>query len=583
MVDPVVVRLGPEVHPLYPPPKEFEHIWTGGGLHAHQYLALATKEKVGRIHAPTATGKSRAASFFAVSQYHLGNSNVVQSTFAYPTNLLTSQQYERGIIEGLIDGLGYRNLRQDKWQPSTLENTSIPYQRLDMPEGGELKVAKLTGADLAKMLETSRAYTGKADLLEDFLGWLNESHNFLVVSPDLVAYAAHEQYGSSSFYYHSSVKRRVHNLLRGRTLILDEYHQYDFFTLINLERLVNDDALKPDRVMLLSATKRGEFFPSVPEGFPGISLPEPSGFRTASREIVVRFHFSELPEPEEPSQGLALYVHNSVVQNRSRCARLRSQGVKVVQWDGTRKDEPPTALGQEIHLVLGTSAIEVGLDLDADALRTEWSPHWMTPDQVTQRIGRIGRREGTDPAIAEVYVPGATDDLRHCLESLHGRRMNKTDLHEYLHSAVEKAPLRRENYVSNYYLGGEDVLVGQSLLDPGETLRYSFRPPGSQGLFLDRTETPPFLFLYEKVPIINRYNVRPPTPEDFTFVSNGWQRLCEGLNISLDSEFLIVVGERRQRDWLQTPSGRIEDLRKPKLRRFYVERRRREDASSMFI
>ncbi len=584
MVDPIIVDLEPEVHPLYPPPPEFQDMWVSGALHDHQYRALVTSERAGRIHAPTGTGKSRAASFFAVSPYHRGTAERIQATFAYPTNLLTNHQFEEGLVDGLVQNLGYRRIKRDAWRPDARDGPQVPYQRLAIPGGGELRIAKLTGVDMAGLLRGWREHRGKADFLQDFLDWLNQGHNFLVASPDLLAYAANERYGSSSMKYHEGVKRRLHSLLRGRTLVLDEYHHYDAFTLINLERLVGDAVLGPARLLLLSATRRLDFFHTIPGDIPGADLPKPMGARTASRHIRVEFHFSPTPAPRDPGSGLALYIHNSVVENRRRCSRLRDCGVRLVQWDGTRKDEPKGRLGLDIHLVLGTSSIEVGLDLDADTLVTEWSPSWMAPEQITQRIGRVGRREFGSTATALIHVPGATQYLREKLGEYHGKSLSKDGLHGLLCEASPSPPLRRENYISEYYPpGGQDQLVAKGLLEPGEELRYTFRPPGMQALFLDRSEDPPFLFPYDKAPIINRYEVTPPTPDDLSLLDEGWGRLCEGLHINLEEGFLIIRGERLQRGWLPETTGQLEDLRKKSVKRFYLARREQPGGSSIFL
>ncbi len=579
MAETVRITVEPEVLDLYPPPKSFEEIWNLGSVYSHQYAALTTESKVGRIHAPTATGKSRAAAFFAVSPFHLGKSDMIRATFAYPTNILTSQQFERSLIEGLVDNLRYKDKGKGEWRQSSTNNTTIPYRRLEIPEGGELRIAKLTGADVADILQDDAIHGGKADILQEFLDWLNQGHSFLVCSPDLIAYAVHEIYGSSSLYYHSTVKRRLHSLLRGRTFILDEYHQYDPFTLINLERLLlADENLAPDRILLLSATERKDYFPDIQNIIHAEKLPDPIDRRTASREIFVDFHFGEhIPEPELVNSGLTLFIHDSVIQNRSRSKHLRALGLPVIQWDGTRKDVvKDEELGLFYHLVMGTAAIEVGLDTDADCLITEWNPSWTTPDHTIQRIGRVGRRESPDPAQVKIYMPGALDVLSNKILKHHGQRMTKSQLNVLIYEASGNRSINRRDYVSNYFSKeSQETLADKNLLHSHEKLRYSFRPPGSQALFLDRTEGKPLPFLYGKAQILNRYDKRPPTPEDLASVNEGWKRLCNGLGLKLEEDFFVIIGERKQREWLRVPDGTIEDLKRPDMRKYYVERERR--------
>jgi hypothetical protein len=580
MAETVRITVEPEVLDLYHPPKAFERIWNLGSVYSHQYAALTTESRAGRIHAPTATGKSRAAAFFAVSPFHLGKSDLIKATFAYPTNILTSQQFERSLIEGLVENLRYKDKGKNEWRQSSTNNTTIPYRRLEIPEGGELRIAKLTGADVADILQDDAVHGGKADILQEFLDWLNQGHSFLVCSPDLIAYAVHEIYGSSSLYYHSTVKKRLHSLLRGRTFILDEYHQYDPFTLINLERLLADENLAPSRALLLSATERKDYFPDIQNIVRAEILPDPIDRRTASREIFVDFHFGEhIPEPESVNSGLTLFIHDSVIQNRSRSKRLRALGIPVVQWDGTRKDLVKNEeLGLFYHLIMGTAAIEVGLDTDADSLITEWNPSWTTPDRTIQRIGRVGRRESPDPAQVEIYMPGALDVLSNKISEHRGQRMTKNQLSALIHEVSVDQTINRRDYVSNYYFSteGQKILADRGLLHSHEKLRYSFRPPGSQALFLDRTEGEPFLFLYGRAQMLNRYDKRPPTPDDLAFVNEGWKRLCDGLGLRLEeNDFFVIIGEKKQREWLRVPDGTIEDLKRPDMRKYYVERQRR--------
>lgn len=466
----------------------------------------------------------------------------------------------------------------------------IPYTRLRTPNGEELRIAKLTGTDLSQILLVSTRLKKKADLLQDFLDWLNQGHNFLISSPDLLAYATHEQYGSVSKNYYMSVKRRVHSLLRGKTLILDEYHQYDPFTLINIENLLTDTNLSPERVLLLSATRRQDYFCTIPEIPVTDNMPAPVGEpRLASRKIQVNFHFkSDIPEPEETSTGLTLFIHNSVVQNRRRCARLRSQGVKIVQWDGTRKDNEQEELGKSIHLVLGTSAIEVGLDLDADTLFTEWNLRWMNPNQITQRIGRVGRRDGNTPATVNIYSNDALDREISKMLKYHNTSMTKTELNNKLNNILYEVchtrSLNRENYVSNYYNPeGITKLQRKRLLRPHEELLYHFRPPGTQALFLDKTEVDQRPFIYDKTPMLNRYETTHAMPDDVDELDMGWKALCEALHIDIEEDFLIIRGERQKREWLDSPSGDIKDLEKPNLKKYYIKMGRRGTDDSQII
>jgi len=373
--------------------------------------------------------------------------------------------------------------------------------------------------------------------------------------------------------------------LRGRTLILDEYHQYDPFTLINIEQLLADENLAPERILLLSATQRKEYFLNIPEIEPPSSMPESYDSRTASREIKIHFNFNaDMPEPKAPDEGLTLFIHNSVVQNRIRCAKLRNLGAKVVQWDGTRKDDEKEKLGKSIHLVMGTSAIEIGLDLNADTLNTEWNLRWMVPSQITQRIGRVGRRKGDVPATVNIYSQDALEMEIGKIHIHNEKIMTKDELNSILHDVCHVSMLNRDSYVSQYYHGdGKDKLVRRRLLQPNEDLQYSFRPPGTQALFLDKSEPDAKPFIYDKAPMINRYEILPSTPDDYESLDQGWKALCEALHINIEEDFKIICGTRDKRGWLDVPTGKLDDLKKPNIRKYYINKGNRNNEHSQFI
>ena len=574
MADSISITLRPEIHLLYPPPDEYENIWGSGLIQDHQYLALITSQDKGRIHAPTGAGKSRAAAFFAVSPFHRGTAGKISAIFAFPTNLLTKHQFEKGLIEGLIENLSYKYKGESKWTFED-EGGEIVYQKLETPEGEELRVAKLTGSDVARLLIDIEDNAGKADLLLKFLQWLNQSHHFLIVSPDLLAYSVNEVYGSRSVKYRKTRKRSLHNMLREHTLIIDEYHQYDPFTLINFENLLSDEKLKPRRILLLSATKREDFFPDIPtltSTLKDNKLPKAIGERTASRKIEIRFHREDMEEINNPETGLTLYIHNSLITNRRKASHLRSQGIPLIQWDGTRKDEYAKGFENDVHLILGTSAVEIGLDLSVDRVVTEWWPSINRTDQITQRIGRAGRGPDGDPAVVDIYVPGALDSLWENLKKNHNMTMTKDELNELLHRISMKNVLNREEYISYYYPEEKQGdLVIKGYLQLGEKLKYSFRPPGNQALFLDKEGEKYHIFIYDKAPIISRYDFRYPIPEEMNLIDKGWKKLCDGLNIS-EEDYFVIMGEKEKRDWFVTLTGELSELNGPKQRRWYIER-----------
>ena len=128
MVETVNITIAPEVLDLYPPPEPFMEMWKSGLLYSHQYAALLTDETKARIHSPTASGKSRAATFFSVSPFHRKKINRISATFVYPTNILTDQQFERSLVEGLVQNLGYGDAQTGVWKYREDDDFGIEYK-----------------------------------------------------------------------------------------------------------------------------------------------------------------------------------------------------------------------------------------------------------------------------------------------------------------------------------------------------------------------------------------------------------------------------------------------------------------------
>ena len=326
---------------------------------------------------------------------------------------------------------------------------------------------------------------------------------------------------------------------------------------------------------------RVDYFPEVPATPISVDLPPPEGKHLASRELTVTFHFNErIPIPEPQNGGVAMYIHESVVENRIRCSYLRSRGVDVIQWDGTRKDlVKENEIGTLHNLICGTSAVEVGLDAPIDSVFTEWNLPWTSVSREIQRIGRAGRRSSSIPATVHIYVPGTIEVFQQEISKLGGHKMTKSELSLELMKAyhmIQDETLRRSNYVSYYYFNGKDDLVRNGYLESYDELKYSFRPPGSVALFLDENERGAIPFIYDKVSILNRYDTRSPIPEDYERINPGMKRFAAGLGINLDQndlnqDFLVIRGLRETRDYRKIPDGTLGDLRSDRRRKYYVK------------
>lgn len=573
MVNDIRFDLEPETLPRYPLP-DWCQSYGDGLIYAHQWNALTTDATRGRIHTPTGTGKSTAASFFAVSPFLRNKDHLIRGTFCYPTNLLTLQQFNEGLLKGLVEYLGFSWQHSSDREPYTWTRSlddatggqvGFKYWRLRTPNGEPLFIAWMTGEAMVRAIAASvgARVPGKCDLLLEFMTWLNERNSFLVTSPDLLAFASHEAYGTTHQKYRRDKQRRLSNLLRGRTVVIDEYHMYDPFTLVNIERLLEDDFLRPSRVLLLSATSMPNYFPEIPHDLKGSSLPKEVDEFTPTSKVSVTLRFAEIPEPFEQPGGLSLWIHNSVVENRRRAQQLRNRGIRVVQWDGTRKDD----YNSHTTLVLGTQAIEVGLHLPcARYLFTEWWPSVVSASQIIQRIGRIGRESSDSCCEAHIFIP-PDEGIFSGLSTLEGKRIKQSCLREILESVRPPRLFLRERQVSWYFGRESEPGVRQSLgLRESDTLRYSFRIPGTQALFVDIDGMP---FVYEEEIIRRRYDVAPAVREE---VPDEWARFAEGIGI--DENRFFRIRDMRQGKPVKKkmiPTGEVDDLKKFGLRHLYVK------------
>ncbi len=243
----------------------------------------------------------------------------------------------------------------------------------------------------------------RGDLLQ---GWLLAQDSFgreraVVTTPDVLHLIAGRKYEAS--------KRIQQYLNAGGIFVFDEFHLYH--NLANFVPLLEEILGQWNgRIVLLSATPvesqdlRGLFgrFPTTTIQFDPDSVGKPfaDGDRTFNHPLEVRlesFQTTNLEEWLERLEGLlpvlprpAAVILDSVHRLQWLHRRLdpfaQQAGLELVQWSGLRKDR--VALTDRT-VVLGTSAIEVGIDMRFRSLVME-ATFW--PSAI-QRLGRVGRFE----------------------------------------------------------------------------------------------------------------------------------------------------------------------------------------------
>ena len=142
-------------------------------------------------------------------------------------------------------------------------------------------------------------------------------------------------------------------------------------------------------------------------------------------------------------------------------------------------------------ILVGTQAIEVGIDLNIDNLYTEISPI----DSLIQRIGRVGRRSGN----ANVYVFGIENELPY-----HKKLIENT---QGILSDIDKIDLNNINKVTEVIDKVYTENVIRELSERGDTLYlrsieyleqlHLFAYPPNEGEFLIRPSFYIELFIYD--------------------------------------------------------------------------------------
>ncbi len=157
-------------------------------------------------------------------------------------------------------------------------------------------------------------------------------------------------------------------------------------------KVVCDLALVGAKVVVSTATVSQSFLKYLDCGYREIDLLQ------GRREVEIEWRGREMDPSDVDCEGLNLVIVNTVARARrlykavaSRCggrAWIIHSLMRRGEREAALKNVEDAARSCSGGVLVGTQAVEVGLDLDFGVLYTELSPL----DSLVQRIGRVGRR-----------------------------------------------------------------------------------------------------------------------------------------------------------------------------------------------
>jgi CRISPR-associated helicase Cas3 len=280
---------------------------------------------------------------------------------------------------------------------------------------GKCSPLKLTGDDLLKHM-TDLGYQNKGEALYDML--TREVENVIFTNIDIMFNILSQRY---------SKRRDITSSLKSSRVIFDEFHFYKNITAVLLgamyEKLVN---LFTKDIYFLSATPSAKILELLNGIYPiktMLSLKERLNIPPEDRkEVMFRTQLKVTPSNEQDTLNQALtFVSENfdksplgmVILDSIRDAivfarLLKEKGFRnVFLYTGLRKEKLE---GVEKGVIVGTSAIEVGIDKKVDYLFFE-------ADNTTsflQRFGRVGRK---GPGVAYASVDWDLYNSLKCFES----------------------------------------------------------------------------------------------------------------------------------------------------------------------
>jgi len=363
---------------LYPHQAAMLNEWN-----SHNAFLLVTK---------TGSGKTRAVALPVLKNHE-------SAVFVYPTNALIADQAQA--IKKLMDDEGVT------WREWTPDNANEKF-------GDEEYVLVQISATILEEFRKSWRMARKGDALLQLLR--QDKRKLVLVNPDILFLVFTLRYGRTS-------AEAIGHLQAYQTVVFDEFHLYNGVELahalfmIHLARQM--DTFK--RVVLLSATPNKDVRPHLEallkplEVSANVSVPQPViGERTVAHEVELMPLPSKRGDFVETARDKVLELLNELHQLQSTNAEANVRGdyvpcvvilnsvVNAIALEdalvvaGIARDTIAPIRGLSARssralngklIVIGTAAIEVGIDFQADYLLFEAGDG----ASFMQRFGRIGR------------------------------------------------------------------------------------------------------------------------------------------------------------------------------------------------
>ncbi len=364
------------------------------------------------VSTPTGSGKTAAALLPLLKEKQKG-------IFIYPTNaLLRNQAISFCKIIGEWLGKSYY-IKSFTGNPFSDLNIDFRYQRnhAEMYDSADVKIA-IVDSSILKILSGDKP---KGESLNEILRF---APDIILTNPDTLFYLFALRY--------SRAMESLQDIFPFKNIVIDEFHMYAGVELSNLVYLLKfaEEILGAfNRKIFLSATPSDEILIILTQffgEFKRIETKSSSEGRDAVKNMEVEIEmYSPFKTSEESEYAIenlilkklgvvldnlksikqknediipAVIILNSVIQaRRVEDIITKTFGIKVASYRGLmNKDTRDKELSDALILV-GTAAIEVGIDFDCKYLFMEATDS----ASFIQRFGRVGRH---DIGIAYVFV-----------------------------------------------------------------------------------------------------------------------------------------------------------------------------------
>lgn len=279
------------------------------------------------------------------------------------------------------------------------------------------------------------------------------------------------------------------------TIIIDEIHAYDPWTLGLLLASIRHFSRLGARFMLMSAT-----LPAYVLDLLTRALPDAKIVRDATLLASARNTFRTVDAPlEEAVDEIAeavdggaktLVVANSVGACQNLYTTFKKRGLdplcyhsKFTLQDRAEKEEMINTRSDSPNLLVATQVVEVSLDIDYDLMFTECAP----PDAIVQRAGRVNRRREKPDSCIALYRPSQVSEKIY--------DPDRTGLLNLTFEAFQNGPARPTE--SDLTAVVESVYAGRDIAEDGRFREASAQYAWSQRQRLGVFDSPQRDPLYE--------------------------------------------------------------------------------------